>query len=103
MPERRAQAQRAAWTGVGGVTTFWVLVLLAQSRQPGYAPGRDYVSALAADGARWPLLGIAALMAFGSAYLACAVVLWLALRTRVGAALLVGAGLLTYVVALARI
>ena len=85
------------------VAGFWFLVVVAQSRQPGYAPSRDFVSALASEGARWPLLGIGALLVFGVAYLAAGVVLDDDPGTRLGAALLAGAGLLTWVVALARI
>jgi len=96
-------ARRAGLVGAWAVVAFWGLVVVAGLAQPGYRPSRDYVSALASEGARWPVLGIVALLSFGVAYLAAAVVLARGVGTAVAAGLLVGAGLLTWVVAFARI
>ena len=96
-------SRRAGAAGLLALAGFWVLVVVAGLLQPGYAPSRDYVSDLAAVGARDPAVGVVALLALGVAYLAAAVVLDGWVGTRLGAVLLAVAALLTWVVAFARI
>src|SRR6478735_4985589 len=98
MNDRASSARRAAHVGLGALGLFWALVILGGVLQPGYRAGRDYVSALASEGARAPAIGVLALASFGVAYLAAAFVLDRWVGTRLGAALLVGAALLTWVV-----
>lgn len=44
---------------LGGVTGFWLLAVAGAARAPGYSPGADYLSALAAIGAQEPWWGLA--------------------------------------------
>ncbi len=62
MPGRSGRAGVAL---VGGVAGFWTCALVAASFQPGYDPAVDYLSALAAAGARQPGWGLA-MLAFGA-------------------------------------
>ena len=96
-------ARRGAVGGFVALGAFWLLVFAAGRLEPGYRPTRDYVSALASEGARFPALGVLALVTFGIAYLAAAVVLQTWVGTRFGALLMAGAGAITWIVALARI
>ena len=98
-----AAARTAGTVGTWALAGFWVLVVVAGHLQPGYRPSRDYVSALASEGARLPGLGILALVLLGVAYVAAAGVLGRTFGSWFGLALMVGAGLLTWVVAFARI
>jgi hypothetical protein len=86
------------------VATFWIGDLVGSRAQPGYEVGRDYVSALAAYGAHWPWIGIAAITASGLAHGAAA----LSVRTifpgsRWAPGMLAVACVMTLVVAAARI
>ena len=60
---------------VGAVGAFWALVLVAGSVNPGYAPTRDYISALASRGADHAWLGVAALVVLPLAHLGVAAIL----------------------------
>jgi hypothetical protein len=93
----------AAVVGAASVVAFWVLTVIAASRQPGYDPTRDYVSSLAATGAQQPWLGIAAIVLLGCSYLAAGHVLLWHLSAALAAGLVAAAGLVTLLVAIARI
>ncbi len=56
-----------------GVVGFWVFAGIGASREPGYDPTHDYLSALAATGAAEPLWG---LLMFGSATVAVLAAAW---------------------------
>jgi glutamate/tyrosine decarboxylase-like PLP-dependent enzyme/hypothetical membrane protein len=64
----------AALGVLGFVVGFWVLDLLGARVNPGYSLTRDYVSSLAAVGARLPWIGIAAIVSAGLAHLCAATV-----------------------------
>jgi hypothetical membrane protein len=51
------------------VGLFWVTVIVAASSNPGYSHRRDYVSALASQGAERPWLGVLAIASVGVAFL----------------------------------
>lgn len=63
------------WAVVAAVAAFWLLVFVAGSLNPGYAPSRDYVSALASRGARSAWLGVTALVVLPMAHLGVAAIL----------------------------
>lgn len=68
----------ARWVAAGAVLAFWFLVLLAGSMNPGYAPARDYISALASRGAAHAWVGVLALVALPLAHTAVG---WLVRRS----------------------
>ena len=71
----RAQgAVGSAVAVVAAVVAFWALVLVAGSVNPGYAPSRDYISALASRGADSAWLGVAALVVLPLAHLGAAAI-----------------------------
>ena len=57
---------------VGALALFWAVAFLAGSVNPGYAPTRDYVSALASRGADYAWLGVTALVVLPLAHLGVA-------------------------------
>src|SRR4051812_23241882 len=103
MQREATQVRQAALAGLAALVAFWVLVVSAGRLEPGYSASRDFVSALASEGAEAPELGVIALLMFGLAYLSAALVVLRWTRTRFGAAMLTGAAVLTWVVAFARI
>jgi hypothetical protein len=61
---------------MGSVVAFWLLVVTAGLVNPGYAPTRDYISALASRGADQAWLGVTALVVLPLAHLSVAVAVW---------------------------
>jgi len=86
---------------VAAVTVFWVVVFLAGWVNDGYAPTRDYISALASRGADHAWLGVGALVALSTAHLAVASIF--RRGSRLVALFLAAAGLAGLVVASMRI
>jgi hypothetical protein len=100
--ESRA-ARGAAHLAATAIGVFWALVIVGSLLQPDYSSVRDFVSALASTGAEAPALGVLALVAFGVAYGATAVVLARRFGSVLAAVLLGAAAALTWLVAFARI
>jgi hypothetical protein len=84
------------------LAAFWALVAAGGIVNPGYSQVEDYVSRLAAFGARWPGVGIAAIAALSTAHAAAALLVGRAGARLAGAVLGVAAAC-GYVVAAFRI
>jgi hypothetical membrane protein len=68
--QRRAVAATAALFVLAGLALFWGAILAAAALNPGYSHRRDYVSALAANGAEHGWLGVLAIASVGGAMFA---------------------------------
>lgn len=91
----------ARWASRLLLLVFWLAVLIAGSRNPGYTQVQDHVSNLASFGADPAWVGILAIAAFGAADVVGAVVA--AATSRFSAAALVVAGVAGLTIAAARI
>jgi hypothetical protein len=82
-----SRSRRAGVALVAGVAGFWGCAVVAASLQPGYDAGVDYLSALAAVGARQPAWGLA-MFACGAVALGAAAAMLLSRGFRTAPALL---------------
>jgi hypothetical membrane protein len=65
----QAAAELVAVGVVAGLGCFWSAIVVAAALEPGYTHERDYVSTLAAHGARHPVLAMLAIVAAAAAML----------------------------------
>jgi hypothetical membrane protein len=84
---------RIALVVVSLLGLFWVAVIVAASSNPSYSHRRDYVSALASQGAERPWLGILAIASVGVAFLLTSRLVRAFSRTAAIAVALSGVGL----------
>jgi hypothetical protein len=102
---RSRTSARIGLAGLAGMATFAGAALVAGLRQPGYDPGHDMISTLAAQDATSPVVMIGCFLAAAAALLVAGVTLFGRLRSfagRTGAGLVTLAGAGMVVAGLAR-